>query len=97
MVIKKNVNGSEMIIELDGRLDTNTAPDLEKEVSDLVGIKLLIFDFAKLEYVSSAGLRIILSCQKQMDLQGNMIIKNVNESIKDVLDITGFSDVLTIE
>ena len=97
MVIKKNVNGSEMVIELEGRLDTNTAPDLEKEVSDLAGIKLLIFDFAKLEYVSSAGLRIILSCQKQMDLQGNMIIKNVNESIKDVLDITGFSDVLTIE
>ena len=97
MNINKNVNDSELTIALEGRLDTNTAVDLEKELQDLTGIKNLIFDFEKLEYLSSAGLRILLACQKKMEMQGSMVIKNVNDSIKEVFDITGFSDILTIE
>ena len=97
MEINKRVKDSELIIALEGRLDTNTASDLEYEIQNLEGIKKLIFDFEKLDYISSAGLRILLSCQKKMNLQGEMIIKNVNDSIKEVFDITGFSDILTVE
>lgn len=97
MEINKSMKDSELIIALEGRLDTNTASDLENEVQNLAGIKKLIFDFEKLEYISSAGLRILLSCQKKMNMQGEMIIKNVNNSIQEVFDITGFSDILTIE
>lgn len=97
MKINKKQNGNELIISLDGRLDTNTSPDLEKELSSLDDIKKLIFDFSKLEYISSAGLRIVLSCQKIMANQGEMIIKNANDSVKEVFEITGFADILTIE
>lgn len=97
MKINKCMKDNELIISLEGRLDTNTASDLENEVQNLEGIKMLIFDFERLDYISSAGLRILLSCQKKMNLQGMMKIKNVNETIKDVFDITGFSDILTIE
>ena len=97
MKINKSMKDSELVIALEGRLDTNTASDLENEVQNLAGIKILIFDFEKLDYISSAGLRILLSCQKKMSIQGRMMIKNVNEAIKDVFDITGFSDILTID
>ena len=97
MKINKKQNGNELIISLEGRLDTNTSPDLEKELSSLDDIKKLIFDFSKLEYISSAGLRIVLSCQKIMANQGEMIIKNANDSVKEVFEITGFADILTIE
>lgn len=97
MKINKSLNGNELKIALDGRLDTNTSSELEQEVQDLAGIKSLIFDFEKLEYISSAGLRILLTCQKKMNLQGNMVILNVNDSIKEIFDITGFSDILTLE
>ena len=97
MKINKSVKDSEVRIALEGRLDTNTAPDLENEVQNLTGIKMLIFDFEKLEYISSAGLRILLACQKKMNMQGTMIITNANESIKEVFEITGFSDILTIQ
>ncbi|MBQ9314138.1 MAG: STAS domain-containing protein [Clostridia bacterium] len=97
MEINKSVKDNELVIALEGRLDTNTASDLENEVQNIDGIKKLTFDFEKLEYISSAGLRILLSCQKKMSLQGVMIIKNVNDSIKEVFDITGFSDILTVE
>lgn len=97
MKINKSVKDDELVIALEGRLDTNTASDLESEVQNLTMVKNLIFDFEKLDYISSAGLRILLSCQKKMDLQGKMIIKNVNDSIKDIFDMTGFSDLLTIE
>jgi len=97
MEINKSVKDSELVIALEGRLDTNTASDLENEVQNLEGIKKLIFDFKKLDYLSSAGLRILLSCQKKMNLQGEMIVKNVNDSIRGVFDITGFSDILTVE
>lgn len=97
MKINKKQNDNELVISLEGRLDTNTAPDLEKELSSLDNVKKLIFDLKKLEYISSAGLRIILSCKKIMTDKGEMIIKNVNDSIKEVFEITGFTDILTIE
>ena len=97
MKIDKKKNDNELIISLDGRLDTNTSLDLEKELSSLDDVERLVFDFKKLEYISSAGLRIILSCQKIMSNQGEMIIKNVNDSVKEVFEITGFNNILTIE
>ena len=97
MKIDKNLEGNNLTIKLEGRLDTNTAPDLEKEVESLDGVENLIFDFEKLEYISSAGLRIILALQKIMNNKGGMTIKNVNDEVKEVFEITGFSDILTIK
>lgn len=97
MKIDKEVNGSELSIKLEGRLDTNTSPELEKELGDLNNINSIIFDFKNIEYISSAGLRVLLSCQKKMNTQGTMVIKNINDMIKSVFDMTGFSDILTIE
>lgn len=98
MDINKTVNGEELTVALVGRLDTTTAPELEEEWKEgLNGVTALIVDFSKLEYISSAGLRVILSAQKKMNTQGSMVIKNVNEGIMEVFEITGFSDILTIE
>lgn len=98
MVIVKNQNGTALELALSGRLDTTTAPMLETEVKEnLEGITDLTMDFEKLEYISSAGLRVLLAAQKTMNKQGNMVIKNVNDDIKEVFDITGFADILTIE
>ena len=91
-----NENGKLTII-LSGRLDTNTAFDLEKEVSNLDNIKELIFDLEKLEYISSAGLRILLSCQKKMNNNGSMIVKNVNDEITKIFEITGFNNIFVIK
>lgn len=85
-------------ITIAGRLDTTTAPKLENELKDsLDGVTELVLDFEKLEYVSSAGLRVLLSAQKVMNKQGKMVIHNVCPDIMEVFDITGFSDILTIE
>ncbi len=98
MTITKEINGSELNIALEGRLDTTTAPMLEEELNAAIdGITVLVFDFAKLEYISSAGLRILLAMQKKMNKQGKMIIRNVCEDIMEVFEITGFGDILTIE
>lgn len=98
MTITKAVNGSELNIALEGRLDTTTAPMLEEELNASTdGASVLVFDFAKLEYMSSAGLRILLAMQKKMNKQGKMIIRNVCEDIMEVFEITGFGDILTIE
>lgn len=98
MEIIKNQNGNSLTISIEGRLDTMTAPAFESEISGSLGsINSLVLDFAKLEYVSSAGLRVILSAQKVMNKQGEMKIVNVNDEIMDVFEITGFSDILTIE
>ena len=86
-----------LCIALEGRLDTSTAPELEAAVSNLDGIKNLEFDFEKLEYVSSAGLRVLLATQKVMNSQGGMKITHVNETIMEVFEITGFADILSIE
>jgi anti-sigma B factor antagonist len=98
MDINRNQNGSALTIALEGRLDTTTAPQLEAELkSALSGTSELVFDFAKLDYISSAGLRVLLSAQKVMNKQGSMKIVNVNETIMEVFDVTGFVDILTIE
>ena len=97
MTLNQNKEGDTFKITVEGRLDTNTSPELEAALKELEGVKKLIFDFEKLEYISSAGLRILLACQKKMNLQGSMVVKNVNAQVREVLDITGFSDILTIE
>ncbi|MBR3952555.1 MAG: STAS domain-containing protein [Oscillospiraceae bacterium] len=98
MTIEKTLNGTELTINLIGRLDTTTAPKLEAELKHSIsGIKKLVLDFSDLEYLSSAGLRVLLAAQKVMNKQGEMIIRNVNETIADIFEITGFCDVLTIE
>ena len=96
--ITKSQNGNELTVALEGRLDTTTAPQLETEVKEsLSGVESLIFDFARLEYVSSAGLRVLLSAQKIMNKQGSMVVKNSSEEVKEIFEVTGFSDILTIE
>ena len=97
MRIEKKSEGNVLVISLDGRLDTNTSHDLEKEVASLDGVFSLIFDFERLDYISSAGLRVLLSCQKRMEKQGTMVVKKANEDVKEVFDITGFSNIITIE
>ena len=98
MTIEKKMFNDTATLIVSGRLDTQTAPELEKELdSVLADIKELTFDFANLEYVSSAGLRVILKAQKAMNAQGSMKLTGVNDSIMEVFDITGFLDILTIE
>lgn len=96
MEIVKTKNGNAFNVALTGRLDTTTAPQLE-EALELDGVSTLEFDFAALDYISSAGLRVLLAAQKAMNKQGEMKIKNVNSDIMEVFEITGFSDILTIE
>ncbi len=98
MTINKTAEGKKLTLTLEGRLDTNTAPQLEEVIkSDLAGVEELAFDFKTLDYLSSAGLRVILAAQKQMNRQGAMVIRNVNETIMEVFEVTGFVDILTIE
>ena len=98
MNITKNQNGNALVIALEGRLDTTTAPELEKVLKESInGITELTIDLSKLDYVSSAGLRVLLSAHKAMRTQGAMKVKNVNEIVREVFDVTGFSDILDIE
>ena len=98
MTIEKIVNGESATVVIVGRLDTQTAPELEKELDSIFsGLKELTFDMKGLEYISSAGLRVILKAQKVMNSQGSMKLTGVNDSIMEVFDITGFLDILTIE
>lgn len=98
MTINKNLNGTELTMAVAGRLDTSTAPELESELkSSIDGLTKLVFDFAELEYVSSAGLRVLLSAQKTMNRQGTMILRNVPEPVMEVFEVTSFTDILTIE
>ena len=98
MTIEKKINNEAVTLIVSGRLDTQTAPELENELEAVLpGIKELTFDMTNLEYVSSAGLRVILKAQKAMNLQGSMKLTGVNDSIMEVFDITGFLDILTIE
>ena len=98
MTINKIANGSDLTIALDGRLDTTTAPQLDDELkTSLAGVKKLEIDLGKLEYISSAGLRVLLSAQKVMNKQGEMVVRNVSEEIKEIFEVTGFVDILTIE
>ena len=98
MTIEKKLGNESATLIVSGRLDTQTAPELENELDSILsGLKELTFDFANLEYVSSAGLRVILKAQKAMNTQGSMKLTGVNDSIMEVFDITGFLDILTIE
>lgn len=97
MTITKTAENGTLRIALEGRLDTNTAPQLEAELkTSLSGITELELDFSGLEYISSAGLRVLLAAQKTMSRQGKMTIRNVNETIMEVFEITGFVEILTI-
>ncbi len=99
MEIIKTVNENATDIALVGRLDTTTAPDLEKELKELFeqGVSQLTLDFEQLDYISSAGLRVLLFAQKSLSENGKMTIRNVKPEIMEVFDITGFIDILTIE
>lgn len=95
--IEKKANASELTIALTGRLDTTTAPELEDVIKQsLSGVTVLIIDTETLDYISSAGLRVLLSAQKIMNKQGEMKVIHVNESIMEIFEVTGFSDILTI-
>ena len=98
MIINKDRNDSTLTISLTGRLETTTSPELEEVVkTELDGVTLLIFDFSELDYISSAGLRVLLTAQKIMNRQGAMKVKNINDIVSEVFDVTGFTDILTIE
>ena len=98
MTITKNLNGTNLEISVEGRLDTMTAPELEAELNaSLGGAESLTLDFSKLEYISSAGLRVLLSAHKVMSAKGGMKVTHVNEIVSEVFDVTGFADILTIE
>ena len=98
MTIEKKMNGNELVIALEGRLDTMTSPELEAELNQsLAGADSLTLDFSKLEYISSAGLRVLLSAHKVMSAKGGMKVTNVNEIVQEVFEVTGFADILNIE
>ena len=98
LTINKSVEAEKGIFLLEGRLDTVTAPELEKSLNESIGgLEELILDFEKLEYISSAGLRVLLSAQKVMNTQGEMKIVHVGETIMEIFEVTGFSEILTIE
>lgn len=98
MTINSNKNGSQLVITPEGRLDTTTAPELESYIkSQITGVTDLKFDFSGLEYISSAGLRVLLSAQKTMNKQGSMVVTGSNEDILEIFEVTGFSDILTLE
>lgn len=97
MTITKTSEQEKLTVALEGRLDTTTAPELEAELkASLDGVTALVLDLEKLDYMSSAGLRVLLSAQKQMNKQGEMKVTNVNEAIMEIFEVTGFSDILTI-
>ena len=98
MTINKVQNGTAMEISLEGRLDATTSPSLEKELNDILpSVDSLVFDFSKLDYISSAGLRVLLAAHKVMSRKGGMKLVHVNEIVQEVFDVTGFADILNIE
>ena len=98
MKINKKTEGEKLTVYIEGRLDTTTSPELSKELdSSLEGVTQLVFDCTQLEYISSSGLRVLLSAQKAMNGKGTMVVKNVSEMVMEVFEITGFTDILSIE
>ena len=98
MNIVKKQEGTNLTIALEGRLDTTTAPQLEAELDTcLDGVTDLVFDMSSLVYISSAGLRVLLSAQKKMNRQGSMVVRHSNADIMEIFEVTGFSDILTLE
>ena len=97
MTINKQADGAKLTVAVAGRLDTTTAPQLDEELrNSLEGVQELILDFSELEYISSAGLRVLLATQKAMNAQGSMRLTGVNDVVMEVFEVTGFSDILTI-
>ena len=98
LTINKSFADTKLTVALEGRLDTTTAPELEQSLQESISdASELVMDFEKLEYISSAGLRVLLSAQKIMNKQGSMKVVHVNETIMEILEVTGFVDILTIE
>ena len=98
MTINKNLNGKDLEVALEGRLDTIIAPELEASLKESMdAAETLTLDFSKLDYISSAGLRVLLSAHKVMSAKGGMKVTHVNEIVQEVFDVTGFADILTIE
>ena len=98
MTIEQKKDGSKLTVELAGRLDTTTAPQLEAALRTATdGLTELVLDLKDLEYISSAGLRVLLSAQKVMNKQGSMVIVNANENLMEIFDVTVFTDILTIQ
>ena len=98
MRITKTVDGDKLILKVEERLDTTTAPELEEEIKNSIeGVKELTLDFSGLDYISSAGLRVLLSAQKTMNKQGKMVVTGVNSTVMEVFSVTGFSEILNIE
>ena len=96
--ITKEADASKLTVALEGRLDTSTSPELDAALKgSFDGVTELVFDIKDLQYISSAGLRVLLSSQKIMNKQGSMVIKNTSEQVREIFDVTGFSDILTIE
>ena len=96
--ITKTIENGKAVLKPEGRLDTVTSPQLDGVIKEVLpGITELVFDFETLEYISSAGLRVLLSAQKAMNKQGKMTVSNVNETIMEIFEVTGFSDILNIE
>jgi anti-sigma B factor antagonist len=96
--VDKKTEGKNLTLSLYGKLDTTTAPELEEVIkNELSGIENLVFDISNLEYISSAGLRVLLSAQKVMTVQGSMIIKGVSEEIAEIFEVTGFNNIFNIE
>jgi len=96
MKIQKTLTGDTLTVLLEGRLDTLTAPDLEKALNDLADVTHLVIDFAEISYISSAGLRVLLSLQKRMSGEKDMVVQNVKDAVLEVFDMAGFTDILTI-
>lgn len=98
MIIEKKISGATLVLAPEGRLDTNSSPQLEAQLKEsLTGIEALEFDLGKLEYISSAGLRVLLAAQKVMNKQGSMVVRNANKEIMEIFDVTGFVDILNIQ
>ena len=98
MEINKKQEGKDLLISVSGRLDTTTAPELEETIKDSIdGVESLTIDLTDLEYISSAGLRVLLAAQKIMNKQGDMKVTGVGEVVMEIFEVTGFSDILTIE
>ncbi len=98
MTIKQDKNEGKLSLLIEGRIDTKTAPELEQVVkTELEGVTELVLDLAETSYISSAGLRVMLMAQKQMNKQGTMVISGVSAEVKEIFDVTGFSDILTIQ
>ena len=98
MKVDKTIENGKAVFKLEGRLDSTTSPELEKEIMDVIGdLNELVLDLEDLEYTSSAGMRVLLSAQRIMNSQGSMKVINVRSEIMDIFEITGFNRILTIE